>query len=169
MTSYFTRRVAAALVLAGVTAGAATSTADARNQNLAQSGTSAWEDFPCFPPRTGRCQFNLRQGSLTGTPIADGTYTITIDDNGAANPDTCVPAIATGLFGPREPDQAMVVRGTGQVCPDGSGGFTFSGTYRLDGGSGRFRSAKGSGELTATMRADRSSSLSMTGTVRGIR
>jgi hypothetical protein len=139
-----------------------------RKAQIAQNGSGTWEDFPCFSPRTGRCEFTLK-GAMSGTPVADGTYYIAIDDQGTATQDGCVKAHLAGLFGDRVPDQNVGFVGDGQLCPDGAGGYRFESPFRITGGGGRFSRIRGSGSFSATLGSDHSSTVTITGTARGIR
>jgi hypothetical protein len=154
--------------LASIVADQAGAAAPQRKTQIAQSGSGTWEDFPCFAPRTGRCQFTLK-GAMSGTPVADATYYIAIDDQGAATPDGCVNAHVAGLFGDRVPDQNIGFVGDGQLCPDGAGGHRFESPFRITGGGGRFSRISGSGSFSATLGSDHSATVTVTGTARGIR
>ena len=155
-----------ALSDAGVGHGGAA--APERQSTIDVHGSGTWEDFPCLAPRTGRCEFTLR-GTMSGTPVADGTYCIAIDDEGAATPDGCVDAHLAGLFGDRVPDQNVGIVGDGRLCPDGAGGYTFESPFRVTGGGGRFARISGAGTFSATLGDDHSSTVTMTGTARGVR
>jgi hypothetical protein len=171
-THVVTRVALAAAVIAGL-AGVSAEHADAVSperggHQLVENGSGEWRDFPCILPRTGRCQFNLL-GTLSGAPVENGRYAITINDDGAATPDSCLPVTFAGLFGDNVPDQNIGITGDGQLCPDGAGGFTFEGPFRITGGGGRFRRIRGSGTFEATIGADRTSTVSMTGRQKGVR
>ena len=141
--------------------------APARKTQIAQSGSGTWEDFPCTAPATGRCQFTLK-GTMSGSPVSDGTYYIAINDQGAATQSGCVDAHLAGLFGDRVPDQNVGFVGDGVLCPDGAGGYRFESPFRITGGGGRFSQVRGSGTFSATLGGDHSSTVTMTGTARGI-
>jgi hypothetical protein len=140
-----------------------------RPSTIAEHGSGTWEDFPCLAPLTGRCQFTLK-GAMSGTPVADATYYIAINDQGAATPDGCVDAHLSGLFAERsKPDERLGFVGDGELCPDGAAGYTFASPFEITGGGFRFERARGSGTFSATLGSDHSSTVTMTGRVRGIR
>ena len=55
----------------------------------------------------------------------------------------------------------------GQVCPNGAGGYVFTGRFDIAGGTGRFRDvSSGSGRLRVTLAANGSATLTFAGHLR---
>jgi hypothetical protein len=88
-----------------------------------------------------------------------------IDDDGAGDGGGCVRAHYAGLLGDG-PDQSIGHVADGKLCADGAGGFVFAGRFKITGGLGRFEGARGRGEVTVTIGADGSATLSATGSLR---
>lgn len=157
--------VAAALTVAALGATASSGAADAGSfarrapSSLVEVGTGTATPDPCLD-REGRCGFVLK-GALDGLP-ADETFFSVIQDDGAANDRTCVPARYAGLFGDG-PDRSIGHVSDGRLCPDGSGGFVFSGRFRITGGRGPFDGIRGRGRIAAVLPADGTSLLSAVG------
>lgn len=159
------RRAAAVALAAGIGAIAvptAVASADApsrRELPLSEVGVGTATADPCLD-REGRCGFVLK-GTLDGDP-ADETFFSVIDDDGKARDDDCVPARYAGLFGDG-PDQSIGHVSDGKLCPDGAGGYVFTGRYRIKGGLGPFEGAHGRGRLVALLPADGTTSVTATG------
>lgn len=168
MTPMRTRtRLLLMLTAAGTFAGIAVPVAAAEDalrprRALAVDGTGVADPDPCLD-RPGRCGWMLK-GTLAGIPIAHGTFFSVIDDDGAANPDHCVPATYAGLLG-AGPDQTIAHVAEGEVCPDGAGGSVFAERFRITGGLGPFDGIRGRGHIVAVVGADGSGSIDVTGTV----
>jgi hypothetical protein len=146
---------AAAAVLIGLLGSAAPAgAAPPGDQPFIEFGDGTARPDPCLDGREGRCGFEVK-GTLTGTPV-EGTFYSVVYDDGAANPDRCVRARYAGIFG-AGPDESIGHTARGQLCPDGAGGFTFEGTYRITGGLGSFDGAFGKGPLLVQLPADGSS------------
>ena len=126
---------------------------------LVEVGTGTTTPDPCLD-RDGRCGFVLK-GALDGLP-ADETFFSVIQDDGAANDRTCVPARYAGLFGDG-PDRSIGHVSDGRLCPDGSCGFVFSGRFRITGGLGPFEGIRGRGRIAAVLSADGTSLVSALG------
>ena len=170
MTTTGTRRrrraaAAAAVIAAAIGATgwsgdvAAGSLARRDRSPLIEVGTGTTTPDPCLD-RVGRCGFVLK-GTLDGLP-ADETFFSVIQDDGAANDRTCVSARYAGLFGDG-PDRSIGHVSDGRLCPDGSGGFVFSGRLRITGGLGPFEGIRGRGRIAAVLSADGTSLLSALG------
>lgn len=129
---------------------------------LAADGSGVADPDPCLD-RPGRCGWVLK-GTLTGIPITEGTFFSVIDDDGAANPDHCVPATYAGLLG-AGPDQSIGHVAEGEVCPDGVGGYAFAERFRITGGLGPFDGIRGRGHIVAVVGAEGSGSIDVTGAV----
>ena len=104
------------------------------------------------------------KGTLDGQP-ADETFFSVIRDDGAADGGGCVRAHYAGLLGDG-PDQSIGHVADGTLCADGAGGFVFEGRFKITGGLGRFDGARGRGDVTVTIGADGSATLSATGSLR---
>jgi hypothetical protein len=117
-------------------------------------------------PGTPGCQFTSAGctvssgGTITGTPIQQGTYTstLTIDYASASSNGQggfCAPASGTAtLFGP---NGSITKNESGTVCEVGPTGnnveHTFNGTYTITGGTGAYAGASGSGSVTSDQAA----------------
>jgi len=123
-------------------------------------------DVPfCFNGAPGPCGW-IVQGTHQGTPIRSGTFFAAIDDGDAASPRRCVPAVYSGLMF-ETPDDAMAQVSEGKVCPNGAGGYVFTGRFDSLSGNGRFREVSGGrGHLRVTVAANGSATLTLTGHIR---
>jgi hypothetical protein len=139
----------AAAVLLGLAVPAAASPVG--DQLFVEFGDGTVKPDPCLDGREGRCGFELK-GTLTGTPV-EGTFYSVVYDEGAANPDRCVRARYSGIFG-AGPDESIGHTARGHLCPDDNGGFVFEGTYRIMGGLGSFDGAYGRGPIRVELLDD---------------
>lgn len=117
-------------------------------------------------PAPDGCQFTLggctvqSGGTITGTPIQQGTYssTLTVDWASATSNGQggfCAPASGTAtLFGP---NGTITKDESGTVCEVGPTGInvehTFQGTYTITGGTGAYAGATGSGTVSSDEQA----------------
>ncbi len=119
----------------------------------------------CFNGARGPCGW-IVQGSHKGTPIRSGTFFAMIDDGHAASPRRCVPATYSGLLY-ETPDDAIAQVGDGKVCPNGAGGYVFTGRVDIAGVSGRFQDvSSGRGRVLVTMTANGAATLTLSGHIR---
>lgn len=95
-------------------------------------------------------------GQVAGTPVTAGDFIIRVDTgsptslngNVHGNQGVCVPATGAAILSDPGGD-SIEFSTVGTVCEEGepSSPFHYRGTYRITGGTGRFATAKGTGNV----------------------
>jgi hypothetical protein len=111
---------------------------------------------------------SLPTGSVQGTHIGAGTYTVSVtagSDNGGltdpsnhaknSNSGLCLPANGSGTVVAAD-GSTINYNTVGWICEEAGSGssYHYNGTYRISGGTGRFSTAVGGGSLTYTVEKD---------------
>lgn len=97
-------------------------------------------------------------GQMTGMPVNPGEFILRLDTGSPASLNgygsdqgVCVPAVWQGRLAETGGD-SIDFNHVGTVCEEGSQSspMHYNGTYRFTGGTGRFATARGSGNVSAT-------------------
>jgi hypothetical protein len=124
----------------------------------------------CLLTLTESCSVSA-SGSMSGTGVNPGTYTIRIDTGSPhtlnGNPGGqgfCLPAVAIGQVVEAAGD-TLQFNAVGSICEEGAAGssYDYHATFRITGGTGRFLTSKGTGGMSGGFTRSGSSLLDIRG------
>jgi len=120
-------------------------------------------DTSCLVTLTENCTITAT-GSMSGAGINPGTFTLRIDTGsphtlngypGWPSQGFCIPASMQGTLAETGGD-TLQFNHVGLVCEEGMPGsdYQYNGTFRITGGTGRFSTATGTGNIVGTFTRD---------------